>query len=416
MQTKRRRLFWGLGGALAFTAAAGGLFVATSHFAKRGDDLLGRATPLVAPDVWRGTASGSTPPGGGTYSPRYFWRNNNEVLRFAKKGTGTTATQTLVLLNVVTGRAQVVAHAPPLVINQRFLSVSPNGEWLLCADKTRKPSRFLAIALDGTGRSHTWKDGPANDVVHWFRDSRRFVSTTYDWTRKFSVARVYDLAADKPGKVSRLPDVVRKTSGVPMPWRNALYPVGQLPGGRFLGSSVQTITTRSGGPSAATAPLIEFGIGDKTVAPARTITVPAPATKSGPATGGILPAVFGTGAYAYSSRHAQLSPQGDRLLWVVNTFEFSSAYGARGGALRRVLPYVYRVLPKRFRPRTSFRDDYEIYTARVDGRGGLTLIGSARGEEGRSGGNASDFQWAPDGKRIAFMYKNALYTVRADGS
>ncbi len=409
MRTRRKTTLWAISGVVA--AALSATLLTISRRAGSGDDLLARAAPLVAAPVWRGN---------GRYLSSFYWLSDHEVLRFAKNGTGKTATQTPVIFDTATGKARAVPGAGRLMVNQRPLSVSPDGVWLLYLDKRGSPTRLLALALDGSGRHRQWKGAYVTGGVWWFRDKRRFVSVNYDWVRKVSLARVYALNDEQPGQPTRLPRFP-SAPGSGYPGTGALFLVGQLPSGRFLGFGTETVSmsARSGGGSKPTnaAALIEFGL-DKNNAPPRTVTVVAPAINNGStASGGVVrtfSGALGTVGSRFSSRRAQLSPSGDRLLWTVDTFEFSSAYGSGSGALGRILPALYRVLPVRFRPRMSFRDSYDVFAARVDGRGGLVHIGAVASRETGSGSISSAITWTPDGKRIAFTYKGALYAVPVD--
>lgn len=385
-------------------ALTGSLFAVLSRRAERGGDLVDRAALLVAADAWRGTA----PPGGGKGSGTFFWRNNREVLRFARRVTGKTAIITPYQLTLSTGEVHAIPGAPRLTKNQRPLSVSPDGTWLLCVDRAASPPRLFAAALDGTGRRHMWKPAETGADICWFRDNSGFVSSLYDWRAKKTMARVYRLGETKPGEPTRLVDKAGAAGG------NAarLFPLGQLPEGRFIACDMATING-IGVSNAPSATLTEFSLPANVAAtPPGVITVRAPPPK--PITRGAFGGAMSAGALLFSARRAYLSPQGDRLLWVVTTFEYTSAYGAWGGGpFRRVLPYVYRAIPLRFRPQSSFRNRYELFTARVDGRGGLIPAGAFVPQNMRTA-TPHDIGWTPDGKRIAFTYKGALYAVRAD--
>ena|SRR5579871_5556216 len=256
-------------------------------------------------------------------------------------------------------------------------SVSPDGKWMLyynCVGGANNPFRPMAIALDGSWRI-VWPVLPESRYSvalrpFWLPDSRRWAEILYDNTTRKRLEAVYGLNGEHHVQAVAWEkgDAEQETCGVTR-------------SGSVL---VRKYTPQSSPIRAVTFTAWDLPdiLADRANAPTRahTLTIPMPAHTID--TNGLAP---------------RLSPQGDRLAWVL----------------------ILDNAPPEPAWLQRLRSWFGQGKQRTMGLWVSGLDGSAMREIGhiayRPGDEVpQDIRWTPDGKRLSFLYKGALYTVPVD--
>ncbi len=430
---KRTRLLVAVTGAAALSALVGCALLWRARTQDDPDDLLRRVTLTVPAHVWRGGRANYNTRYGGYHSIGAFWLNNRDILRFTAGGGVLTPE----IINTETGGARPVPGLGALARKQYPVSVSPDGKWLLCADRTVSPGHAFSVALDGSGAARReWKGALSGETIYWFRDSRRWASVTKDPKSGALVARVYGFDAHVPRPV-RLPG---KASA------SELFPGGLSQGDHLLRgeyggvvmAGVPAKSVRGRGRNTTetvTATRLDPSGGSGFVPDVRAFTIAAPSIDPRPVpassvlSGAGIAFTSGSGASArttfvsklvvFQTRFALVSPTGDRLLWITRQPEIVPL-GGLDTLLTRYAPFLRGVsFPAALRRGATYqlRERNELWTTRLDGRGGLHRVGvmiPSTNPGAFTSRTLYDWAWTPDGKRISFTYNDALFTLLVD--
>jgi hypothetical protein len=355
--------------------------------------------------------------------PDHFWFNDHEILycvtnpsEYLEEGS-----RILALLDIHTGKTrflQTKAGNATLSSGDRIISISPDGKYLLGEGaKLGTPLHLFTLALDGSGKRHTWPLTFNTFHTYWEADSRSFVRFKHPAFGRGWQARRYRL--DSPGKA---PEVIAETAfPAPPPELNLSGPLGpnvylayttgpNLPSGirQFLATTLPSSTS-----GAAVASI-----------PWRKVTfLPPPPTApllKLPSSIDVIP---------------QASPQGDRLLWCIERVQPQPRFAALTNFFYRLLPPLQHVLQGGASQQTPL---YEIWISKAGGMapkllgtlppefippsptssiGGFVPSASRGSAPVRVMGaslqtySMSPPIWLPDGKQIAFWQEGALYVA-----
>ncbi|HZP82654.1 MAG TPA: hypothetical protein VFB21_13525 [Chthonomonadaceae bacterium] len=339
---KRKRIGMAL---LALVGVAGALLL---FFYLRRQNLLYRATPIVETQQWLQQYGG------------YFWESDRSILSFRSAGRGGLQA---FRVNVATGSAR-----PLMTLNRRLRGaasspaqwrLSPDGRWLVWQNLRSPGACWTASTLDGlqnvtwpiprpTGGPSTFMGTMNTSGPLWLSDNRRWVEFVPNQ------AGVQPWMHRLDGKSVRGPRITG-----PLPW----------PMGVNAQDRVVSLNFRRG----ATLTINEYGL-TPGAAPPRAFTVRLP--------GGMQ-----------TESEAELSPQGDRLAYILRT--------ASASPLQRLLTWLVPPADNR----AYYRDT--LWVSRADGSEMRKL-----GEEG--GGTLTGLMWMPNGRRISFFCQDKLYTLPVD--
>lgn len=346
----------------------------------------------------------------------YFWLSPHELLVFT--GANRRSLQAI-RYDTRTGRQTPL----PALTRElrtarllRMLDVSPNGRWLLWADKGARPPRPVVTAIDGT-QTFRWPQGWHNTSLAWLPDSSGWVRTAQ--TRSGPSIQTYRIGS-------------RRADYVPIAGGHIGFPLGITPQGYIITISGDDLTMmdsgevfpppvwlpphamKSNSPYAASIRLPEFNpleamplrLWGSTPTKARITRyrLSALGTRmgAGPRRREFsvnLPARLNT---TTSARHAAaaLSPDGTRIAWLLYSEEVAPPL--EQWTARMLSPVLILQRPPRYR--------LHLYISNADGTG-MRAVGHVdvpRGDRSRS-----VLRWTPDGKRLSFVYNHALWTVPA---
>lgn len=303
----------------------------------RRQSLLYRATPVVDTQRWLQQYGG------------YFWESDRSILSFRSAGRGGVQA---FRVNVATGSSR-----PLMTLNRTLRGsasatslwrLSPDGKWLIWQNLQAPRARWTASTLDGLQRV-TWPISNPTGGPLWLADNRRWVEFV-----SHRQAGVQPLLHSLDGKTVRGTPITG-----PFNW----------PMGVNAQERVISLDFRQG----AALTISEYGLMQGAV-PARRFTAKLP--------NGML-----------SESEAELSPQGDRLAYILRTANVSP--------LQRLLAWLLPPADSR----ATYRDT--LWVSRADGSEMRKL-----GEE--AGSTVSGLMWMPNGRRISFFCQDRLYTLPVD--
>jgi len=406
--------------------------------------LLGQATRLTATQGWESTNSWHG------NQPVYRWLSDHEVV-FARREK-TLPTCRFFRRDVRTGREASLAAVPAFAGLGAMSDpqISPDGRWLLFREPAGKPQRRyqrVAVTLDGSGRRVVWGRSEGERFPHLGRALWLPSSDGWLWLEhRFLAGRPASMKLVATRFLLADPEGAQTVELKGLPYGASKSAAGFLKDGRVLGLDTGTPGLLFTG----------FGSADFSVAPALNAVVaivrppgaaPAPAAPQPPEltliafdANGIapprrskmrLPAGTVTGNVA-------VSPGGDRLAWIMETETYSPLaalarrfFPASGLAaqspVRGIGLYVSRVDGADLRPLGFFAlPRLALPKQVVLARGGngannpaaqaarLQQLQAVQFFDRRLRGNKDRpvaLRWTPDGRRVSFVYKDALYAV-----
>ena len=346
----------------------------------RGTRLLDRATRVAATRGW--AAAGLIED-----RVRYFWLNDDAVLRFSGN---TRKGYQAIHVAIETGQeTPLPIRTRPMHTgsDSRWIGMSPDRNWLLWTDEREwgiGGDENVAAAIDGSGRRLTWPHRGGN--VTWMQDNNRWIALTGPERKNLLLIH----RTDKPKEVRVLTPSVTKRQ----PWFLAFTPEGQalaLDIGAMLKKRMvhnygagadYVVIDYAAWKTAATIDLFKFDVVTEEKqpdSPLISFSVPMP-----PGTDRVL---------------VLPAPRGDRIAWLVRSPRRLSS--PLLGLLSRLFPAFFED------PQPSVN----LWVSRNDGTEMRNL-----GYLHPKGPNlfASPPQWTPSGKRLSFLYKGALWTVPTD--
>jgi len=316
-------------------------------------------------------------------SEPYVWLSDHELIRFPvdtkQDGQGNSMTiMRAEQLDTKTGLRTPLTDLSRRLRAQRdyasLFRLSPDGKWLVYAANNSDddyPRSHFYVSEVGGPREREWplEDAASNGMPSmppgavWLPDSRRWLELAPDETGLLGV-RMHSLDVDSP-----------KALPVTAPARLRSL-LGVTPDYRLIATDFYV----SPGSAARSVDLYEVGLYPNPTPPRRH-------TLRAPPNAQIL--------------DIALSPRGDRLAWA---FYFSRVPTGMQW-LARFIPS----LRKRLRPRVGAG----LWVSRLDGSE-MREIGYQEIDPNVPAPlrlAPAEIHWTPDGRRLSFVYKNALYTV-----
>lgn len=319
--------------------------------------LLNKATRITGTRDWQ--------PSGGFLknSYPYAWRSDHELLHLLPAVNGGPGWR-VAGLDVRTGARRDVAVLPAGA--SPYLQLSPDQRWLLGRDNlTRPPSaRLFAVAVDGSRRVVSWPYRRWMNPASWLADSSGCFWIAFINRRWYQVTcRLDDPAAQSTAPLPGLPAYAHALGFSRRDGRLVVM----LPCEPWQTGVVRLADLARAGPSFISE---------------HTMTLP---------TGPAVPSW-------------KLSPDGERIAWYVRP---DNRIAPGRGRIERLFTSL-RARLEPFFP-TTYR--HVVYVSRRDG--------SDLREIGRVQCRLEDFgvgslQWTPNGRRISFGYRDALWSVPAD--
>jgi hypothetical protein len=330
----------------------GGLF-AVLRLWPSNDPLLERATKVAALGEWERD---------------YFWLSDREFLLF-RPTPGTRLGDRLYRHDVVTGQEEPLTALTRLYnqTNDWVTSeeVSPDGKWLLWADTK---DHAFAATLDAR-RLLQWRLEIGFDPVHWEGDSRHWIELVRTYDDKHAVLHDVQMPHSRTRLEFGSADVIG--------WNDACEE-------RILSERHMLIWFSNGSMDSEFSPIFYDISLNKATKPTRMYNLPLP-----------------PGAIC---SEMEFSSQGDRVALLLR-FKRVALFDSW---LHRLLP-AYKPTPHSYA---------EIWISRLDGSSMRELAHTEHTDESNPGRNRdqvlNSIHWLPDGKRLSFVYKDALWTVPAN--
>ncbi len=301
--------------------------------------LLDRATPVVTEtERWIQEYGG------------YFWISNREILSFRQVGRGNVQAYRV---DIATGGAR-----PLLALNRSLRGtvtdtaqwrLSPDGKWLVWPNLRTSIPRWVASSLDDS-RTITWPvlgNRPSGPL--WLPGNNRWVEFAF---------------VGYNGAQPWIHNLDGTTERGPLINGAFRWPMGITATARVVSLEMDSNEALQGD----TYSLVSSS------APPQTFTISLPR---------------GT----QSTVEAELSPQGDRLAYLLRS--------ERQSAIQR---FLHTLIPGVDAPTIN---QYSLWVSRLDGSGAHRI-----GDE--EGPTVTGLLWTPDGKRLSFFCNNNLYTIPAD--
>jgi hypothetical protein len=328
----------------------------------------------------------------------YFWLSPSELLLFrhmAQPGSSFSLTPIPVApveMNIFTRQRTTLAsfaNRLPADYYSHDLQTSPDGKWALSDIPSRPTWTSFALALDGSRmveRTSKADEGgiPMSDMV-WLQDSRRWVRLTLSGGKLAASAYSLDSTDVRHSEPFSLP---RGTSS------DKTGPIFSLLLGEVAKERILA-TPAEADPAAITGPdrdicfyTVNIGSGPPKVSE---LTIRVPKTTD--------PLLDGKNALSFREQ-VLLSPKGDRLAWLLYS--------------RREIPPFRRFMNRFFSgSRSPISSHVAISVSGIDGSNFRTIGGI---DEQTTNPNAFPLllRWTPDGRRLSFVYKDAVWTVPAD--
>ena len=352
------------------TLAAAICVTLTGALLPRQRSLRERATRVAPARGWSGTGTqthGIVP---------YFWLSDHEVLWF--RGNDPLEA---VRREIRTGRDTPFLLRTPAVIAppKGFpLTLSPDRRWLLWVNERGARQTAVASRVDGS-RAVTWPRP-------WYDYSLAWLPDNSGWVWHGTVATVHRLAGSR---VDLVPFQTKFVASRPGRVAQAPHLLGTAPGGKTIAFDTQAMHNsdrfysvldvgRAGfvfEPIPKQVAFVELDL-VRPGAPGRRFTLPMPS--------GAEQSVLA------------LSPAGDRIAWL--TYR-----NGRAPAFLNRLPQELWL--------SSWKQSASLWVAPTDGGKPPRLVGRLILDEGESVGPPS---WTPDGRRLSYLYQDALWTLPVD--
>lgn len=292
----------------------------------------------------------------------YDWMSSEEVLAFV----GTSSDPKPRMIHITSGQDYFLEFFPDLFAHRPnrahlYMTLSPDRQsvlWYECPVVAGHSDRWVVAALDGKQMINVAfprEIGSPGDPV-WAPDSRRW-AMLWDDARKGPVCYVFSVEKRSLVREIPLPQAGKKEEGKVIRWI-----VGFTQSGHILSSVAQE-------DGSDKVEMLECASAGKQEEPHRyTIRL-------------LKPAVV---------NDCILSPKGDRLAWLLEERKKPSADKDAAGGAR-----------------------LELWISRRDGSGlqAMGFMDIASENVKRTEWYPSQLSWLPDGKRLSFIYKDALYTV-----
>jgi hypothetical protein len=329
----------------------------------------------------------------------YYWLSPSDLLLYrymAGPGIATSLTPIPVApveINIFTSQRTTLAPFAsrlPADYYSHDLQTSPDGKWALSDIPSRPTWTSFALALDGSqfveriSKAEEEEAIPASDMV-WLRDSRRWVRLTLSEGKLVASTYSLDSTEVRHSEPFSLPRGTSSDKSVSV----FSHLLGEISKDRILATPAEI------DPAAVTGPdreicfyTVNIGSGQPNVSE---YTIRVPKTT--------LPLLDGKNALSFREQ-VVLSPKGDRLAWLLYS--------------RRETPPFRRFMNRFFSgSRSPISSHVTISVSGIDGSNFRTIGGI---DEQTTNPNAFPLllRWTPDGRRLSFIYKDAVWTVPAD--
>jgi hypothetical protein len=285
----------------------------------------------------------------------YAWFDNDSLLlyKYTDVSRFNITTNVATPLPTVTRTMQANGIAWPLAL-------SPNGNTLLAAILRPSGRRLGCIQLDGSAPDHWLEVDPADCI--WL-DSGRFLTVSGNFPK--------DVTLDEYTRYG-VKSASHRVTDLVGPSLYSAAPIAGVSKGRALGISGEIYFD-----GAKDKTLFEINTGEDAAAVSFTASLPEKASVSG----------------------MSLSPQGDRIAWLLQT---RPDYNT--GWYGRLLKRVGAANPK--------KASVGIWVSNAKGQD-FTCLGHIDMHYQGLPGFTESLQWTPNGARLSFLFKNQMYLFKA---